>query len=144
MLYFLHISVSWVMAWFFDYSKDIRTNNPILVIYYKVKWWDSFKLWEKVEDEAILKWVISSNSTSTAMTSNATAIQAPFLHDRGFLISSKAKATSHNEMKELLEQALANLNSSNAGTSTGSTDSGSHHSGNTNEDDCYGIDLADP
>ena len=75
------------------------------------------------------------------MTSNATAIQAPFLHDRGFLISSMAKATSHNEMKELLEQALANLNNSNAGTST---DSGSHHSGNINEDDCYGIDLADP
>ena len=141
MLYFLHISISWVMAWFFDYIKDTKTNNPILVRWYKVKWWDSFKLWERVEDEAILKWIISSNATSA---SNAIAVQAPFLHDRGFLITSMAKATTHDEMKELLEQALANLNGSNVQTSTGSTDSGSHHSGNTNEDDCYGIDLADP
>ena len=56
-------------------------------------------------------------------------------------MSSMSKTTSPRQMKEVLEKALASLNESPVGSAT---DSSSHQSGNTNKDDCYGVDLAEP
>ena len=123
------------MTWFYDYMKDEKTQTTILIRRYKVKWWDGFKMWDKVDESSVFKW-IQNNSTIVPVMP-----QTPFLHDKGFLMSSMSKTTSARQMKEVLEKALASLNES---SSDSVTDSGSHHSGNTNEDDCYGIDLAEP
>ena len=39
-------------------------------------------MWNKVEENAILKWI---NSRQTSTSTNVTTMQTPFVHDKGFL-----------------------------------------------------------
>jgi len=138
MLYFLHISISWVLAWFYEFRKDNNAKLLTLTRRYKIKWWDSFKMWNKVTDEAISKRLSPSSIIPSPSMASMASMQVPFLHDKGFLISSLASASSSDQLKTMLEQALVKINESSIQSS------GEDEDNEGSDEEEYTCNLSDP
>jgi len=110
MIFCLIFGISWVLAWFYEFRKDDNLNLLTLTRRYKIKWWDSFKSWNKVTEEMISKRINSGSIIPASSTTSMASLQTPFLHDKGFLISNLASASSTDQLKNMLEQALVKLN----------------------------------
>ena len=143
--YFMHLGVSWVAQWFYDIKGNSVSphSDPInsLIRKYRIKWWDEFKSWEKLEEHAVINLI--NLDKAKKLSTNPVNLQASFLHDRGQLISLLANSQDPAQLKNILEQALE-LIKARSSRSSSRSNSGSHQSGDTNEDDCCGINLADP
>ena len=61
MFYFIYIGVSWVLQWFYDYNKN-QVNATVETICslnrkYRIKWWDGFKAWSKLDESQVINWI---------------------------------------------------------------------------------------
>ena len=61
MFYFIYIGVWWVLQWFYDYNKNPvnAIAEPVfsLTKKYRIKWWNGFKAWNKLEESTIINWI---------------------------------------------------------------------------------------
>ena len=61
MFYFIYIGFSWVLQWFYDYNKH-QVNVTAEPFYslnrkYRIKWWDRFKVWNKLDEIQVINWI---------------------------------------------------------------------------------------
>lgn len=130
MHYFINFKVSWVTTWEFDYNGSPKYPHILVLIRkYKTKWWDGFKFGHRTTEQSIRNWLINRIPIKIQSPSNSS-----FLQQKSKYIAAMVVVQVQTQFVAMLKQTIVETEGSQE-------ESSSHHSENTNEDDCYGIDL---
>ena len=130
-LYCTKFFVPWVFQWHLDYS----INNGIIVLQrkFKVKWWNSYKIPEKISKSAIEGWLQKHGFLGSPPS------QSNFLAQKSHASALLAAAKTEEEYFNIMQQLLQSKASSSANSNMSEESEPFIDLGNDNEDDCFGI-----
>lgn len=130
-LYCSKFFVPWVSQWYLDYS----SNNGIIVLQrkFKVKWWNSYRIPEKISKTAISEWLQKHGFLGSPPS------QTNFLAQKSHASALLAAARTEEEYFKIMQQLVQSRTTSSATSSHSEESEPFIDLGNDNEDDCYGI-----